>query len=66
MVNSFLFGCLDCAHGQWNDLLASHVRWIRGGTASQVDYAGFKTDRAPLKDYLDELSSISRKAFDAW
>lgn len=51
-------------HSTWDSLLGKHVVTVRGGQASQVDYAGFASDRPPLKQYLDRLSSVSRAEFD--
>lgn len=56
----------DPAHAAWSDLLARHVRWSAGGTASTVDYAGFARDREALKAYLDALSAVPRAEFDTW
>ena len=47
-------------------LLRKHVRLVRGGQATQVAYAGFKTDRAALKAYLDRLSAVTPAAFAGW
>jgi hypothetical protein len=53
-------------HSPWTMLLARHVKTLRGGQASQVDYAGFATDRTRLKTYLDGLARVPRATFDAW
>ena len=53
-------------HAAWTALLRTHVRLVRGGQATQVAYAGFKTDRAALKAYLDSLSAVPAAAFGAW
>ncbi len=56
----------DHRHAVWNDLLAKNVVWIDAGHASQVRYAGFESDRAKLKGYLDSLSAVTRQEFDGW
>lgn len=56
----------DHQHRAWSQLLSDHVRWFRDGTASAVDYAGFRADAAKLDDYLAMLSGVSRDTFDAW
>lgn len=45
-------------------MLKRHVVPIAG--SSEVDYAGFKNDRAALGDYLLAMSKISQDEFDAW
>ena len=68
-----LTAAIDCAaaafdqqHEAWDRLLKQHVVWTNGGTASQVDYAGFKQDKAALQRYLDALSSVSEAEFAGW
>lgn len=56
----------DHRHAEWSALLEQHVVLIRNGNASQVDYAGFKTDRAALKKYLDALSAVSEAEYRRW
>jgi hypothetical protein len=56
----------DAAHAAWTALLRKHVRLLRGGQATQVDYAGFAADRAELKRYLDGLSAVSPATLAAW
>ena len=56
----------DHAHGAWTALLRRHVRLLRGGQATQVAYAGFRTDRAALKAYLDSLSAVTPSTFAGW
>lgn len=48
----------------WTALLRRHVRMLRGGQASQVDYAGFARDRAALQAWLAQLAAATRAAFD--
>lgn len=56
----------DHNHAAWTALLRQHVRLVRGGQATQVAYAGFKTDRAALQAYLDSLSAVTPAAFAQW
>ncbi len=56
----------DHTHRNWDTLLKRHVVWISGGTASQVDYAGFKGDALALQAYLDSLSDVRQQTFNAW
>ena len=46
----------DHRHADWDALLKQQVVLITNGNASQVNYAGFKTDRAALKRYLDGMA----------
>ncbi|MBP9905358.1 MAG: DUF547 domain-containing protein [Rhodoferax sp.] len=50
----------------WDGLLKKHVRTLRNGQASAVDYAGLKTDRAALQAYLASGAKVSRTEFDGW
>jgi hypothetical protein len=54
----------DPAHAAWTALLRKHVVLLRGGQASQVNYAGFQAERAALKACLDELSALPRAGFE--
>ena len=56
----------DHSHAAWTALLRKHVRLVRGGQATQVAYAGLKTDRAALKVYLDSLSAVTPATFAGW
>ncbi len=53
-------------HGPWDTLLGAHVRVLRGGRESRVDYEGFQADRARLAAYLDALAAVERGTFDDW
>jgi hypothetical protein len=50
-------------HGTWDGLLKRHVRPIRGGVATQVDYAGMARERALLKGFLDALAAVPEADF---
>lgn len=56
----------DPSHKAWDDLLKKHVKYVQGGSASRVDYAGFAKDRAALKAVLDAYSALPRADFDKW
>jgi len=53
-------------HGLWDQLLRQHVVSLHDGQATQVDYQGMNNDRAQLKAYLNQLTSISRQEFSQW
>lgn len=53
-------------HTTWNALLKKHVVSKDGGKSTQVNYAGFKKDRAALKRYLKATSSVNQKTFNTW
>jgi uncharacterized membrane protein YdjX (TVP38/TMEM64 family) len=56
----------DHTHAAWTALLRKHVRLVRGGQATQVNYVGFAADRAALKAYLDTLSAVPAATFSSW
>ena len=60
---STVANAFDQSHKSFNDVLTSHVRWNAAGTASSVDYAGLKADRAPLDRYTASLSGVSQAQF---
>ncbi|MGV8899289.1 MAG: DUF547 domain-containing protein [Burkholderiaceae bacterium] len=53
-------------HSSWDILLKQHVTSVRGGQATQVDYAGLKAERGSLKKYLASTSGVARADFDKW
>ena len=57
---------LDHNHAAWDLLLKKHAKYVQGGNASRVDYAGFASDHAQLKAVLDEYQKVTRAEFDAW
>jgi hypothetical protein len=65
-IASTAVSAFDRDHSAWNGLVARHVAWNREGTATTVDYGGFARDRAALKAYLGDLSSVTRADFDSW
>lgn len=66
MALSFPAFALDHSHKAWQALLARHVRYLPGGNASQVAYAGLMKDRAALRQVLDEYQGVTRAEFDGW
>ena len=56
----------DHAYKTWDELLKKHVRYVEGGNASRVSYAGFAKDRVLLKAVLAEHSKVPRIEFDGW
>ena len=50
----------------WDTLLKKHVRTLRNGGASEVDYAGFTVDRTALQSYLASTSKVTQPEFDRW
>jgi len=60
------FAQFDHSHKAFDDLLKKHVSYISNGNASQVAYAGFATDRAALKAYLDRVSAVPEATYKGW
>jgi len=56
----------DHSHAAWDALLRKHVVLLEGGKASQLRYAGVAQERAALRQYLQELSSVGEAEFQAW
>lgn len=56
----------DRSHASWDRLLSAHVGWNPAGTATTVDYAGFKRDRQQLRRYLQGASSVGVTQFENW
>lgn len=54
----------DPSHAAWTRLLAAHVEWNAGGTATVVDYDGFKHDAGVLREYLQSLSSVTPAQYE--
>jgi hypothetical protein len=66
LAASTLAAALDHSHKAWDELLKKHVRYVQGGNASRVDYAGFARERPLLKAVLDEYQKVGRAEFDGW
>ncbi|HUG20897.1 DUF547 domain-containing protein [Piscinibacter sp.] len=60
------FAQIDHGHRGWDALVKKHVKWLPDNKQSRVDYAGFKSDQAELKQVLDNLSAVPRVEFDGW
>jgi hypothetical protein len=56
----------DHAHPSWDALLKKHVVLLDGGKASQLRYADMARERTGLKAYLQTLSDVSEREFEAW
>ena len=50
----------------WDGLLKKNVIELKGGQASQVNYAAMQRDHAILKTYLNATSKVSQTEFDHW
>jgi hypothetical protein len=55
----------DHSHAAWDALLRKHVVLLEGGKVSQLRYAGMAQERAALRQYLQELSSVGEAEFQA-
>jgi hypothetical protein len=62
---SLPLAALAFEHRAWDELLRKHVVLIDGGKASQLRYADILRDRPALQAYLQELSAVSQRQFDA-
>lgn len=56
----------DTLHDDWQTLLSRHVKMLRNGHASALDYRGVRADRALLSRYLDTLSAVSLQDYSQW
>ena len=56
----------DQSHVEFTALLKKNVVWSTNGSASSVDYDGFKKDHASLKSYLAKVSAIKESEFKTW
>lgn len=52
--------------GDFDALLHEHVRWNPAGTATVVEYQGFKNDRGRLRAFLAAAARIDAARFTAW
>ena len=73
MIRLLLLLCLvlpsaraDFDHSTWNQLLERHVVVLKGGNATQVDYAAVAENRADLRTYLNALKAVEMGQFDNW
>ncbi len=65
MAQTMMTNAQTIDHSTWDGLLKKYVHVLREGQATQVDYAGFLTQRSELSQYLIELSNLSSAEFDA-
>lgn len=56
----------DHAHPSWDTLLKRHVVLLDGGKASQLRYADMARERTGLRAYLQTLSDVGEREFEAW
>jgi len=54
------------SHEAWSALLRQHVRLLRSGQASQLDYRSMAAQRPTLQAYLASLSAVSAASYQAW
>lgn len=66
LAASFAAAAFDHSHAAWNALLREHVRYVHGGNASRVSYAGFLRERAALRGVIAQYEAVRRPEFDAW
>lgn len=64
LVSPFASAAFDHSYADYGRLLAKHVKWNAKGTASAVDYAGLKKDRAALGKVLAGFSAVRQEQFD--
>jgi hypothetical protein len=57
---------LDQTHAAWDALLKHHVVLAQDGSASRVDYAGFRAEQSGLQAYVDGLSSVTEAEYRGW
>jgi hypothetical protein len=53
----------DHGYAAWDALLKKHVRWLPDNKQSRVAYAGFASDREPLKAVLAAFSALTPAGF---
>jgi hypothetical protein len=56
----------DQSHAAWEALLKRHVLVAQNGSASRVDYAGFRADQSAFQTYLDGLSAVTETEYRGW
>ncbi len=53
-------------HQRWDKLLKTHVVESNNGSTTTVNYQGLLNEQADLKQYLSQLSRVSKTDFDRW
>lgn len=66
LIGTGLAGANEFDHSLWHDLLQKHVVGFNNGTATAVDYDGFKADNERLQTYLNELAGVDANQFAQW
>lgn len=66
LFGSFSAHAFDHRHVALTALLERHVEWNAEGTATSVDYAGVRKDRAALQAYLTSLSAVTASDYARW
>lgn len=66
VVNNAQESVQSSIHATWETLLQKNISAIDNGNSTAVNYAAFKSERAKLKSYLDQLGKVSQAEFDAW
>lgn len=56
----------DHSYAQWDGLLKAHVKWLPDGKQSRVDYRGFASQRAMLRQVLAQWSAVTPATFAAF
>ena len=56
----------DQNHAGWDALLRRHVAVAQDGSASRVDYAGFRADQSAFQACLDSLSAVTEAEYRSW
>lgn len=65
-VSQLAQAAFDHNYPVFDQLLTKHVKWNPAGTATAVNYDGFKKDRAVLGGVLKELSAVTQAQFDGF
>ena len=66
LLLAFPAAAFDHTYAAWDALLKRHVRYVDGGHASRVDYAGMQRDAAQLAAVLGDYQNVTRAEFDGW
>lgn len=66
LMMPYIASAFDHDHSVFDSLLKKHVKVLRNGLESKVDYLAFKQENSALKQYLTSLSAVSQKEFDSW
>lgn len=56
----------DQNNAAWDALLKRHVIVSQNGSASRVDYAGFRADQGAFQASLDGLSAVTEAEYSRW